>query len=135
MDPELAKDVDPCIFVQGWACWLTFYSFPDILPCTPPAQPTPKLALLSRPSSMDHTGPGVWTDAVLSYLLVRYGVSWQDLRGLSKPLRIGEVLVLPITGESERLYLSRQRRHVVWRSTTFNERGKRCKKRKSVRMV
>lgn len=49
---------------------------------------------------MEHTGPGIWTDAVLSYLLVRYNVSWQELRGLDRPLRIGEVMILPITAFS-----------------------------------
>lgn len=48
---------------------------------------------------MEHTGPGVWTDAVLAYLKARYNVSWHDLRGLQHPLRIGEVLILPITGK------------------------------------
>lgn len=49
---------------------------------------------------MNWTGPGVWTDAVLRYLRVRYGVQWTDLRGLRKPLRVGEVLILPVTGFS-----------------------------------
>ncbi len=51
--------------------------------------------------SMDHTGPGIWTDAVLAYLKARYRVTWHDLRGLARPLRIGEVLILPIMGESK----------------------------------
>lgn len=46
------------------------------------------------------TGPGVWTDAVLTYLHARYGVKWTDLRGLSGPVRIGDTVVLPVTGFS-----------------------------------
>ncbi|KAL1409799.1 hypothetical protein Q8F55_003796 [Vanrija albida] len=49
---------------------------------------------------MNWSGPGVWTDAVLNYLRVRYGVRWVDLRGLREPLRIGDVVVLPVTGFS-----------------------------------
>lgn len=49
---------------------------------------------------MDWTGPGVWTDAVLQYLAARYGCQWTDLRGLDKPLRVGDVVVLPVTGFS-----------------------------------
>lgn len=49
---------------------------------------------------MNWSGPGVWTDAVLNYLRVRYGVRWVDLRGLTEPLRIGDVVVLPVTGFS-----------------------------------
>jgi alpha 1,6-mannosyltransferase len=48
---------------------------------------------------MEHTGPGIWTDAVLAYLKARYNVTWHELRGLQRPLRIGEVLILPITGQ------------------------------------
>lgn len=46
------------------------------------------------------TGPGVWTDAVLAYLLHRYGVTWVELKSLRKPLRVGDVVVLPVTGFS-----------------------------------
>jgi alpha 1,6-mannosyltransferase len=51
-------------------------------------------------SVLDWTGPGVWTDATLDYLAVKYGVKWVDLRGLTVPTRIGDVLVLPVTGFS-----------------------------------
>ena len=44
---------------------------------------------------MAWTGPGVWTDAVLSYLRVNYGMLWTDLRGLQEPLRVGDVVILP----------------------------------------
>ena len=49
---------------------------------------------------MEWTGPGVWTDSVLRYLRVKYGVRWTDLRRLARPVRIGEVVVLPVTGFS-----------------------------------
>jgi len=49
---------------------------------------------------LDWTGPGVWTDATVNYLEVKYGVKWTDLRELSAPMRVGEVLVLPVTGFS-----------------------------------
>ncbi|KAG7531417.1 hypothetical protein FFLO_04338 [Filobasidium floriforme] len=49
---------------------------------------------------MEHTGPGLWSDSVFSYLLARYGITWHDLRALDHPMRIGEVLVLPITAFS-----------------------------------
>lgn len=62
-------------------------------------------ALLARPTSdalsvVEWTGPATFTDAVLAYLLARYGVSWHRLRGLDHPIRIGDVLVLPITAFS-----------------------------------
>lgn len=49
---------------------------------------------------VDWTGPGVWTDAVLAYLKQRYGMRWTELRGIKEPLRVGEVVVLPVTGFS-----------------------------------
>ncbi|WRT70510.1 uncharacterized protein IL334_007508 [Kwoniella shivajii] len=49
---------------------------------------------------MAWTGPGVWTDAVLSYLRVRFGLIWTDLKDLREPLRVGDVLILPVTGFS-----------------------------------
>ncbi|KAL7422723.1 hypothetical protein Q5752_002015 [Cryptotrichosporon argae] len=49
---------------------------------------------------MAWTGPGVWTDAVLTYLRTKYGVQWTELRGIREPLRIGDVVVLPVTGFS-----------------------------------
>ncbi|KIR35769.1 alpha 1,6-mannosyltransferase [Cryptococcus deuterogattii CA1014] len=49
---------------------------------------------------MAWTGPGVWTDAVLSYLRVKYGVKWVDFKGMQEPLRIGDVVILPVTGFS-----------------------------------
>ncbi|KAL7421127.1 hypothetical protein Q5752_004012 [Cryptotrichosporon argae] len=49
---------------------------------------------------MEWTGPGLFSDAVFAFLLARYNVTWHRLRGLDHPLRIGDVLVLPITGFS-----------------------------------
>ncbi|ORY33027.1 hypothetical protein BCR39DRAFT_520802 [Naematelia encephala] len=49
---------------------------------------------------MEWTGPGLFTDSVLSFLLARYQVTWHRLRGLDHPLRIGDVLILPITAFS-----------------------------------
>lgn len=46
------------------------------------------------------TGPGVWTDAVLRYLDLKYGLSWNILKNLQEPLRIGEITILPSTGFS-----------------------------------
>lgn len=43
---------------------------------------------------------GLFSDAVLAYLDARYGIKWPVLRSLTSPLRIGEVLILPITGFS-----------------------------------
>ncbi|WVQ95719.1 hypothetical protein IAU59_002818 [Kwoniella sp. CBS 9459] len=65
-----------------------------------------EVTVLNEPSHggplgvMSWTGPGVWTDAVLSYLRVKYGVLWTDLRGLREPLRVGDVVILPVTGFS-----------------------------------
>lgn len=65
-----------------------------------------KINVLTEPRNggplgvINWTGPSVFTDAVLSYLLARYGITWRDLRGLQRPLRVGDVLVLPVTGFS-----------------------------------
>jgi alpha 1,6-mannosyltransferase len=34
------------------------------------------------------------------YLRVKFGLRWTDLKDLQEPLRIGEVLILPVTGFS-----------------------------------
>lgn len=49
---------------------------------------------------LEWTGPSVFTDAVLDYLRARYGLVWRDLKGLTKPLRVGDVIILPSTGFS-----------------------------------
>ena len=41
---------------------------------------------------LDWTGPGVFTDAVLRYLLVRHGVRPEQLSHLSGAVRIGDVV-------------------------------------------
>lgn len=43
-------------------------------------------------NQLEWTGPGVFTDAVLRYLLVRHGLHPRQLSGLAKPLRIGDVV-------------------------------------------
>ncbi|ODN99218.1 hypothetical protein I350_07377 [Cryptococcus amylolentus CBS 6273] len=43
---------------------------------------------------LELTGPGPFTDAVLRYLLVQYGVTPEDLRALRGPVRIGDILIL-----------------------------------------
>ncbi|WVW86281.1 hypothetical protein I302_108323 [Kwoniella bestiolae CBS 10118] len=43
---------------------------------------------------LELTGPGPFTDAVLRYLLVQYGITPSDLRALRGPVRVGDVLIL-----------------------------------------
>lgn len=68
------------------------------------AQNLASVSVLNEPKKggpigvMAWTGPGVWTDAVLSYLKVKYGVQWVDFKGIQEPLRVGDVVILP--GES-----------------------------------
>ncbi|KAJ9108941.1 hypothetical protein QFC21_000263 [Naganishia friedmannii] len=65
-----------------------------------------RASILSEPKEggpvgvMDWTGPGVWTDAVLRYLRVKFGLRWTDLQNLQEPMRIGDVVILPVTGFS-----------------------------------
>jgi alpha 1,6-mannosyltransferase len=42
--------------------------------------------------ALDLTGPGPFTDAVLRYLVVRYGVTPDQLRNIKGPVRVGDVL-------------------------------------------
>ncbi|EIW65789.1 hypothetical protein TREMEDRAFT_70437 [Tremella mesenterica DSM 1558] len=51
-------------------------------------------------SVMEWTGPGLFSDSVMAFLLARYHVTWHRLRGLDHPLRIGDVLILPISAFS-----------------------------------
>ncbi|KZT51458.1 glycosyltransferase family 32 protein, partial [Calocera cornea HHB12733] len=54
-------------------------------------------------SVMEWTGPGVFTDAALTYLTSATAprdFSWPLLRGLDKPIRVADVTVLPVTGFS-----------------------------------
>jgi hypothetical protein len=45
-----------------------------------------------EPWALEWTGPGIWTDAVYRYLLVRYGFLPEDLIGAQRPIRVGDVL-------------------------------------------
>lgn len=49
-------------------------------------------------SLIEATGPGAFSDAVFSYLQVRYGIHWSQLHNIQTATRIGEVAILPITG-------------------------------------
>ncbi|KAG8887645.1 membrane-bound alpha-1,6- mannosyltransferase Initiation-specific [Tulasnella sp. 332] len=51
-------------------------------------------------SVLEWTGPGAFTDAVFRYLEARYNFTWRELPKLEKPLRVGDVVILPITGFS-----------------------------------
>nr|XP_031864275.1 uncharacterized protein CI109_000188 [Kwoniella shandongensis]KAA5531347.1 hypothetical protein CI109_000188 [Kwoniella shandongensis] len=45
---------------------------------------------------LDWSGPGAFTDAVFRYLLVRYGFHPSQASGLKQPLRIGDVVIMPV---------------------------------------
>lgn len=45
---------------------------------------------------LDWSGPGVFTDAVFRYLLVRYGFHPTQASGLKDPLQIGDVIIMPV---------------------------------------
>lgn len=69
--------------------------------------PEDDLSLDSTLSVVEVTGPGVWTDAVLQYLLSKHGLRWYDLRALGEDgMRpnvgdeFGDVKVLSVTGFS-----------------------------------
>lgn len=49
-------------------------------------------------SLIEATGPGAFSDAVLSYLKARYDIHWSQLHDIQTATRIGEVAILPITG-------------------------------------
>jgi len=51
-------------------------------------------------SVLEWTGPAVFTDATLRFLHMESGIKWTDLKNLQKPLRVGSVAVLPVTGFS-----------------------------------
>ena len=42
------------------------------------------------------TGPGTFTDAVLRYILVQYGVTPEELLGMEHGALVGDVLILPL---------------------------------------
>ncbi|WWC70845.1 uncharacterized protein I206_104797 [Kwoniella pini CBS 10737] len=45
---------------------------------------------------LEWSGPGAFTDAVFRYLLIRYGFHPNQASGLDRPLRIGDVLIMPV---------------------------------------
>ncbi|KAF8528075.1 nucleotide-diphospho-sugar transferase [Hysterangium stoloniferum] len=49
---------------------------------------------------LEWTGPAVFTDATLRFLQMESGINWTDLKNLQKPLRVGSITVLPVTGFS-----------------------------------
>ncbi|KAG9013704.1 membrane-bound alpha-1,6- mannosyltransferase Initiation-specific [Tulasnella sp. JGI-2019a] len=51
-------------------------------------------------SVMQWTGPGVLTDSVFRYLRARCNFTWPDLQNLKAPLRVCDVVILPVTGFS-----------------------------------
>jgi alpha 1,6-mannosyltransferase len=48
-------------------------------------------------SLIEATGPGIFSDAVFSYLWTRYGIHWSQLHNIQTTTRIGEVAIVPIT--------------------------------------
>lgn len=68
-----------------------------------------KLGILQRmdKSVMDFTGPGVWTDAIFSYLnnptyfkMDGKNITWESFTGMETAKKVGDVVVLPITSFS-----------------------------------
>ena len=68
-----------------------------------------KLGILKRidKSVMDFTGPGVWTDAIFSYLnnptyfqMEGKNITWESFTGMETAKKVGDVVVLPITSFS-----------------------------------
>nr|KIR89325.1 alpha-1,6-mannosyltransferase [Cryptococcus tetragattii IND107] len=45
---------------------------------------------------LDWSGPGAFTDAVFRYLLVRYGFHPTQASGLKEPLKVGDVIIMPV---------------------------------------
>lgn len=52
------------------------------------------------PMVLEWTGPAAFTDAVLRFFKIEDDLQWIDLRGIRKPLRIGAITILPVTGFS-----------------------------------
>jgi alpha 1,6-mannosyltransferase len=55
-------------------------------------------------SVMEFTGPGVWTDSVMRYLKIQFGLDWNFWKERVHPGRVRELVMLPVTGLS--FYLS-----------------------------
>ncbi|ORY25623.1 hypothetical protein BCR39DRAFT_471209 [Naematelia encephala] len=45
---------------------------------------------------LEWTGPGAFTDAVMRYLLVHHGVHPGQLSGLRRPVRYGDIVIMPV---------------------------------------
>ncbi|KAF1983282.1 glycosyltransferase family 32 protein [Aulographum hederae CBS 113979] len=59
-------------------------------------------AIAADPSSstddrkvFEYTGPQMWANAVWRYLLARWGFDFRKLAGMTRPVRVGDVLILP----------------------------------------
>ncbi|KAL1902137.1 alpha-1,6-mannosyltransferase Och1 [Ceratocystis pirilliformis] len=72
---------------------------------------TGRLAHFDNKNVIEFTGPAIWTDIIMEYLnSPRYfktspnmpdpNVNWKNFTGMQSPRRIGDVVVLPITGFS-----------------------------------
>lgn len=68
-----------------------------------------KLGILQKMDKniMDFTGPGVWTDAIFSYLnnptyfkMEGKNITWESFTGMETAKKVGDVVVLPITSFS-----------------------------------
>ena len=44
---------------------------------------------------LDWTGPGVFTDAVIRYMIARHGVYPRQVSSMDVPVRVGDLLILP----------------------------------------
>lgn len=51
---------------------------------------------MAPPDILEWTGPGVFTDAVMRYLLIRWGVRPEELSGLEKAKRFGDIVIMPL---------------------------------------
>jgi len=54
----------------------------------------------SKLSVMDWTGPGTFTDAVMTYLAAQHALQWPALKDLKRPLRVHDMVILSVTGFS-----------------------------------
>lgn len=51
-------------------------------------------------SVVEWTGPPVFTDSAFRFMQIETGLDWPALKDLRKPLRVGSVTILPVTGFS-----------------------------------
>jgi alpha 1,6-mannosyltransferase len=52
-----------------------------------------------HPTSVEEwTGPGVWTDAVVSYIYATNGIRPEQLAKIKRPTQIGDLVILPEFG-------------------------------------